>query len=105
VLVAVAVAVDVRVGVASGLVGVAVGVSVGMSVGVRVGVGVAMVVPVAVGVGLGGCRTAPQKPPITAYVPPLMLPASGWPAVPPRLWAPPVLNVAPPPSMVLRLRS
>ena len=60
---------------------------------------------VAVGVAVTAESTCGQNPPRTVKAPALEVPASGWPIVPPTRCVPPVLNVAPPPSMVLRVRS
>src|SRR4051794_21887356 len=58
-----------------------------------------------VGVGVAVGSPAPQKPPARLNAPPACAPASAWPTVPPRLYAPPVLNVPPPPSNVFHERS
>jgi hypothetical protein len=86
------------------LVGMLVGVEVGVLVGMLVGVAVGGV-PVTVGVGLVWLASTPQKPPYTANWPPESDPASGWPIVAPSEYAPPVLNVPPPPSIVYHDRS
>jgi hypothetical protein len=80
------------------LVATPVAVAVAARVPVRVGVPLA----VALGVGDGTASASGQKPPESTKLPPLTVPASGWPIVPPRRKAPPVLKVAPPPSIVLR---
>jgi hypothetical protein len=104
--VAVRVIVGVRVGVAGTVfVGVLVDVLVGVLVSVDVGDSVGVTVGVCVGVGVAGGSTAGQNPPRSVYATRAKVPASGWPIVPPNWYAPPVLNVAPPPSMVLRVRS
>src|SRR5438309_467232 len=93
-------------GVADAPAGVWLGVGVFVGVLVRVLVGVLLGVFVALGVGVElPPPAAAQKPPSRVYVPPLILPASGWPIVPPRVKLPPVLNVPPPPSMVAHERS
>src|SRR5579862_5325759 len=100
------VGVRVSVGVFTGLlVRMMVGISVGVFVGVWVGAFVGVDVLVGVGVVAGAGRRALQKPPATEYSEPVRGPAAACPAVPPRLKLPPVLKVAPPPAMTLRLRS
>jgi hypothetical protein len=93
------------VGVAAVVVGTAVVVGVG-DVG-AVAVAVDGIVPVRVGVGVaaGTPPMPPQNPPLSTNVPPIKVLASGWPTVPPTLKLPPLLDVAPPPSMVLRITS
>jgi hypothetical protein len=109
----VAVGVSVRVEV---LVAVLVAVGVAVKVGVlgavlvlvTVGVSVALAVLVGVLVGVAVSASMAQKPLRSVYTSPLMVPASGWPIVPPSVYTPPVLDVAPlapPPSIVFHDRS
>jgi hypothetical protein len=49
--------------------------------------------------GVWTAAITPQKPPSSVKLPPLILPASGWPMVPLTAYTPPVL-VPPPPSTV-----
>jgi hypothetical protein len=84
---------------------VAVEVGSGVPVSVSVGVWVGVSVGVLEGGGVSNERTPGQKPPATTMLPAVSVPASGWPAVPPTRMLPLALNVAPPPSMVLRLTS
>lgn len=62
--------------------GVRVSVGVLVRLGVRVAVAVAIWVAPLVGVGAPSVRIAGQKPPATVNLPPLIVPASGWPLVP-----------------------
>ena len=65
-----------------------------VAVCVAVPVGVFVFVAVRVGVAVALATLAPlQNPPSSVYTPPLTLPASCWPIVPPRLYEPPVLGV------------
>jgi len=86
-------------GVALGL-----GVALGGTVAELVAVAVSLALGVAVGdgVALGGATTPAQKPPFHVIPAPAARPASACPTVPPRIYPPPVLKVAPP-SMVLHV--
>ena len=72
-----------------------------------VGVDVLRGVSVCVAVGVAGAADSAtdQKPPLMTKVPPLSVPASGWPMVPLNSYAPPVAFVPPPPSMVFQCKS
>jgi len=107
-------AATVELGVGIAVVGRRVAVSVGVADRVIVddgdagAVGVGMVtVEVLVAVEVGGATAggASQNPPRKINAPPVSVPASGCPIVPPSSYAPPLLKVAPPPAITLWERS